>query len=122
AARCAPLLRVLALGVVGLVRIRRGDPERWAPIEEAHALVTGFRELQYLVPVAVARAEAAWLEGRQADVGEATADVLEIAVARRASWVVGELTWLRRLAGISQLDASPAGTDVGGPYALALVG
>ena len=91
-------------------------------------------------PVTAARAEAAWLNGRGTDVDGITRDVLTAAVDRRASWVVGELAWLRRLAGIhetvpwvvepyaSQLAGAASAaaarwTELGCPYdaALALV-
>jgi DNA-binding CsgD family transcriptional regulator len=101
-ARSVPLLRVLALTVLGLVRARRGDPQRWPPLDEALAHLDGQDELQYRAPVATARAEAAWLDGRGEDVDGITRDVLHIAVDRGASWVIGELAWLRRLAGIRE--------------------
>ena len=116
-ARSAPLLRVLALTVLGLIRARRGDPERWPPLDEAHALVDGYRELQYVAPVAIARAETAWLEGRDGVVDEATREVLGVAVSRGAAWLVGELAWLRHLAGVRDTP-----TNVTGPYADLMAG
>ncbi|HEV7711025.1 MAG TPA: AAA family ATPase [Asanoa sp.] len=140
-AESVPLLRILALSILGLIRARRGDADPWPLLDEARTLADGQHELQYRVPVTTARAEAAWLAGRGADVDEATRDLLADAVARRASWVVGELAWLRRLAGrdepvtgvaepyLSQLtgDTAAAATrweKLGCPYdaALALVG
>jgi DNA-binding CsgD family transcriptional regulator/tetratricopeptide (TPR) repeat protein len=139
-ARSVPLLRLLALTVLGLVRARRGDPQQWPPLDEALALLEGQDELQYRAPVVAARAEAAWLSGRGQAVDGITRDVLATAVDRRASWVVGELAWLRRLAGVHETvpgviepysaqlagDASAAAarwTRLGCPYdaALALV-
>ena len=117
-ARSVPLLRILGLTVLGLVRARRGEPERWPPLDEAVLEAKGQRELQYRVPVATARAEAAWLDGRgAAAVGEETGEVLALARDRDAGWVVGELAWLRRLAGE---PATAAGAS--GPYALQLAG
>jgi DNA-binding CsgD family transcriptional regulator/tetratricopeptide (TPR) repeat protein len=101
-ARSVPLLRLLALTVLGLVRARRGDPQQWDPLDEAFALLEGQEELQYRAPVATARAEAAWLSGRGPAVDDITRDVLDAAVDRHASWVVGELAWLRRLAGVQE--------------------
>jgi DNA-binding CsgD family transcriptional regulator/tetratricopeptide (TPR) repeat protein len=101
-AQSVPLLRLLALSVLGLLRARRGDPQEWPPLDEALALLEGQDELQYRAPVAAARAEAAWLTGRGAAVDEITRDVLAAAVDRGASWVAGELAWLRRLAGIEE--------------------
>jgi DNA-binding CsgD family transcriptional regulator/tetratricopeptide (TPR) repeat protein len=101
-AQSVPLLRLLALTVLGLLRARRGDPQQWPPLDESLALLEGQDELQYRAPVAAARAEAAWLNGSSTAVDGITRDVLETAVDRDASWVVGELAWLRRLAGIHE--------------------
>ncbi len=139
-ARSVPLLRILGLTVIGLVRARRGDADQWAALDEAHELQIGQDELQYRVPVAIARAEAAWLDGRGDLVGDETHGVVQAAADREAAWVVGELAWLRRLAGIdetiagavepysSQLagdveDAAKRWAELGCPYdaALALV-
>ncbi len=113
-----PLLRILGLTVLGLVRARRGDPERWPPLDEAALEAKGQREPQYRVPVATARAEAAWLDGRGgAAVHEESGELLAVAGDRDAGWIVGELAWLRRLAG---LPATAEGTA--GPYRLQLAG
>jgi DNA-binding CsgD family transcriptional regulator/tetratricopeptide (TPR) repeat protein len=101
-AASVPLVRLLALTVLGLIRARRGDPQPWPPLDEALALLEGQDELQYHAPVATARAEATWLNGRGPAVDGITRDVLKAAQDRRASWVVGELAWLRRLAGIQE--------------------
>ena len=37
-ARSVPLLRILALTMLGLVRARRGDPGPWPLLDEAAAL------------------------------------------------------------------------------------
>jgi DNA-binding CsgD family transcriptional regulator/tetratricopeptide (TPR) repeat protein len=116
-ARTVPLLRILALTILGLVRARRGDPQQWPLLDEALALVNGQDEIQYHAPVAAARAEAAWLEGRCGVVDEMTRHVLDSAIDRRAHWVVGELAWLRRLAGVR--EAAPAAVE---PYASQLTG
>ncbi|HXN38343.1 MAG TPA: AAA family ATPase [Solirubrobacteraceae bacterium] len=62
-----PFARIHALVALGLVRARRGDPDVWAPLDEALALARPRHELQWIAPVAIARAEAAWLEGRAVD-------------------------------------------------------
>jgi DNA-binding CsgD family transcriptional regulator/tetratricopeptide (TPR) repeat protein len=116
-AKSVPLLRILTLTVVALVGARRGEGDPWPALDEALVLGAGQPELQYTAPVAAARAEAAWLAGDVAGVDDATRDVL--AAARRCAtpWVVGELSWLRRLAG---LPATPEGAT--GPYAAQLAG
>jgi DNA-binding CsgD family transcriptional regulator/tetratricopeptide (TPR) repeat protein len=116
-AKSVPLLRILALTVLGLLRTRRGDPQQWPPLDEALALTEGQDELQYRAPVAAARAEAAWLDGRGEAVEGITRDVLNTAMDRGAFWVIGELAWLRRLAGID--EAVPGVIE---PYSAQLVG
>ena len=95
--RSAPVPRVVALSVAGLVRTRRGDPEAWALLDKAWALAEPTGELQRMGPAAAARAEAAWLESRAEAAIEATEAALNLAVRRRAPWIVGELgCWLHR--------------------------
>jgi DNA-binding CsgD family transcriptional regulator/tetratricopeptide (TPR) repeat protein len=116
-ARSVPLLGILTLCVVGLVDARRGEPTAGPLLDDAAALLTSQYEPQYIGPVAAARAEAAWLDGRPADVDEATREPLELAIERDAGWIVGELAWLRRLAGL------PASADGAlGPYSAQLAG
>ncbi|WP_281257720.1 ATP-binding protein [Asanoa hainanensis] len=118
-AESVPLLRILALTTIGTIRARRGDPDQWAPIEEARTLLDGQSELQYRAPVALAHAEALWLAGRNDAVDEATRDVLAQAEDRQAAPLVREVRALRRLAGIERTEP----TRIPGPYdeALALL-
>lgn len=106
--------RINALVVLGLVRARRGDGDQWSPLEQALALAEPSGELQRIAPVAAARAEAAWLEGRREVVVEATEAALDLAVERQASWAIGELASWRRRAGAMQEIPSAAAE----PYAL----
>ena len=98
--RSAPVPRVVALSVAGLVRARRGDPEAWPLLDEAWALAETTDELQRIEPAAAARAEAAWLERRDDAVAELTEAALTLAVRRRAPWIVGELACWRQRAGV----------------------
>jgi hypothetical protein len=117
--RGALLLRLLAPTITGLVRARRGDPGRWEPLDEAQAIARHNDDLQWIAPVALARAEAAWLDGLGADTVRAeTQDALDLAVTRRAPWVIGELLLWRRLASIDENPPAP----VAEPFALQLNG
>jgi DNA-binding CsgD family transcriptional regulator/tetratricopeptide (TPR) repeat protein len=100
--RSAPVPRVVALSVAGLVRARRGDPEARPLLDEAWALGEPTGELQRVEPAAAARAEAAWLEGRAEAVAETTEGVLALAVQRRIPWIVGELACWRHRAGVRE--------------------
>lgn len=113
------LPRISALVVLALIRARRGDPECWPPLDEALALAEPTGELQHLAPVAAARAEVAWLEGRPSLVATATESALDLAVQRQASWVIGELACWRWRAGIvTSFDgaAEPYALEMGGDW------
>jgi DNA-binding CsgD family transcriptional regulator/tetratricopeptide (TPR) repeat protein len=114
--RTWPVPRLLALTVLALVRARRSDPDVWPALDEALALAEPAGELQRLGPVAAARAEAAWLQGREQDVVGETSAALDLAVRRHAPWVIGDLTAWRRRAGVPE----PIEDGVAAPYAAAL--
>jgi DNA-binding CsgD family transcriptional regulator/tetratricopeptide (TPR) repeat protein len=116
--RSAPVPRVVALSVAGLVRARRGDPEAWPLLDEAWDLAEPTGELQRIEPAAAARAESAWLEGRMDAVVEATEAPLALALDRCAPWIVGELACWRRRAGVRE----PTPIEVPEPWASELAG
>jgi len=127
-----------ALVVVALVRARRGDPDVWPLLDEAKAIADGTGELQFMVPLSVARAEVAWLEGRKDAVAGETEMAFRGALEHRAGWLLGELAVWRRRAGIDDhldvevapqyaaelacdsLLAAQMWTDLGCPYDAAL--
>jgi DNA-binding CsgD family transcriptional regulator/tetratricopeptide (TPR) repeat protein len=116
--RTSPMPRIVALSVLGLVRARRGDPGCWTLLDEAWSLAESTAELQRLEPAAMARAEAAWLEGRFEAVVDATAVTLGIAVRRRAAWLIAELSCWRARAGLQERVLE----SMAGPYALQISG
>jgi hypothetical protein len=106
-----------ALVPLGLLQARRGDPEAAATLQEAteRAFAT---ELQWIAPVAAARAELAWLAGDDRRAAEEAASVLELAVQAAHRWFAGELALWLRLAG------APVRTPavMAEPYRLLLTG
>jgi len=111
--------RIMPLTVLGRLRARRGDPHPWDPLDEALELARQSDELQRLAPVAAARAEARWLEGRGDAVANETEDALALALRIRDPWAIGELYTWRRRAGIEEaVDRGPAAM----PFALELGG
>jgi DNA-binding CsgD family transcriptional regulator len=93
--------RIHALVTLGLVRARRGDPGVWEPLDEAVVLAEPRQEMQWIAPVAIARAEAAWLEGRH----EAAIRETELAYGeakRLDTWHLAGLSYWRWRAGVDE--------------------
>jgi len=122
--RTAPVGRINALAVLGRLRARRGDPGVWPPLDEALALATVTGELQRLGPVAVARAEAAWLQGDPAAARGMVEDALDRAERTDGyAWLAGELAfWLWRLGGPDRLSTAALPDGVAEPFALQMAG
>jgi DNA-binding CsgD family transcriptional regulator len=117
-AQGSSMSRIPALCVLALVRARRGEPEVWPLLDEAQALAEPTAEFQHLAPVAAARAEAAWLEGRAEATDSASAGVMERALELRDPWTLGELAYWRWRAGT--LHEPPHGAAE--PYAWQIAG
>jgi DNA-binding CsgD family transcriptional regulator len=106
-----------AFATIGRLRARRGEPGVWEALDEAKRQSEPSGELWRMAPVAAARAEAAWLEGRNGAVVEETEAAMELARTRDAGWVLGELGVWRKRAGHEE---SVAGAIE--PYASELAG
>ena len=97
-----PFARIHALVALGLVRARRGDPDVWGPLDEALRLAEPRHELQWIAPVAIARAEAAWLEGRMED---AVAETEFLGPSANGTWYSAALNYWRWRAGADHTSA-----------------
>jgi DNA-binding CsgD family transcriptional regulator len=104
--------RIWSLVVLGLARARQGDPAFAEPLDRAATLAARQGQVIALVPVAAARAEAAWLEGRPEDVLEATGAALQLAVDQRARREIGELSRWRWRVGVRDHPVGAGGPDV----------
>lgn len=111
-----PPLRCPALTIIGRVRVRRGEPDAQMPLAQAWDLAVGMAELQRTGPVAVALAEAAWLNGNY-DAALAVAEPI-YSQARR----LGEAAWAAELG--YWLSKAGRSADPGGshPYAVQAAG
>ena len=99
--------RIVALVALGRLRTRRGDPGVADALDEALALAARTATLQRLAPVSAARAEAAWIEGRDDDVVVETDRAFALAAKKRHPWFLGELAfWQWR---VGRLSTPPAG-------------
>jgi DNA-binding CsgD family transcriptional regulator len=88
-----------ALVVIGLLRIRRGDPGGLAPLEQERGMSAVSREIDRIAQVSAALAEAAWLSGESTRVEGLTEDALALALEREEPWAAGELAVGRFRAG-----------------------
>jgi tetratricopeptide (TPR) repeat protein len=107
-----------ALVPLGLLQARRGDPDAAATLQAATERAFATSELQWIAPVAAARAEHAWLAGDDHRVAEEAASVLELTVQAAHPWFTGELALWLRLAGAP----APVPAVMAEPYRLLLAG
>ncbi|MGK9166079.1 AAA family ATPase [Inquilinus limosus] len=93
----APTIRLPALIVLGRVRMRLGEPDAQALLQQAlkHALETG--DLHLIAPVRFALAEAAWLSGELGPAHQQLTAVAAMDLDSFDPWALGELAvWWRR--------------------------
>lgn len=104
--------------VLAMVRARRGDPHYWPLLDEARDTAAQVGDLQFLAPVAVARAEALWLEGRSDGIAAETQEAYDLALHLSEPLCLGELAvWRRR----ARVPGEPP-SDVDELYRLQLSG
>ena len=95
-------VRFDALVVLALVRARRGDPDYRAMLDEARTIAVDDGQVELAARTAIARAEAAWLEGRGDTVSAETDEVYAELQRAGFSALAGELAVWRRRAGIRE--------------------
>ncbi len=116
--RVSPVVRIPATIVLGWIRLRRGDPGSGSLLDDAWALAVKTGEPQRMVPVAAARAEAAWLRGDLAACQMVAREGYELARRHLIVWDLGRLAyWLRKIG--ATLNHS---IDFPEPYALEFAG
>jgi DNA-binding CsgD family transcriptional regulator/tetratricopeptide (TPR) repeat protein len=113
-----PMTRIPALTILGLLRIRRGDPDPTSPLEQARALAGPLQELEHVAALAAARAEAAWLAGDREGVIREVKPAYMRARQKSDSRLHGQLAvWLFRA---SAFDGRTTG--IAEPYASEMAG
>ena len=111
--------RIHALCVLAMVRARRGDPGVRELLDEAWLLAEPTGELLRIAPVAIHRAEAAWLDGREDAVDFITAAPLELALDHESYELAAVLALWRRRAGLDAPEGLVRRGELG-PYDQAL--
>lgn len=113
-----PFRRHYPLLTLAYVRMRRGDPQAWALLDEALEMALPTRQFQSLGPVRLARAEAAFLEGDTTRAQEEARLGCELARGRQNAWLAGELAvWLWRAGGSAGFLI-----EIAQPFALEVAG
>lgn len=104
----ASFVNVTALGVIGRVRVRRGDPGADDALERAAELGAS-GSIQHLWPVTCALAELHWSHGRHATAVELLAPTYERVLATDSAWGQGEVAfWLWMNDGSTDPPATPS--------------
>ena len=112
----SPITQISALAVAGVLAARRGGGT--GALDDALPIAVQTGESQRLVPVAAARAEAAWIAGRTSDLAAEIDRAWPTAVTHPQPWDLGELCWWLHLAG----DHRPIPAPVARPFALMVAG
>ncbi len=113
----AAVVRIPALVAAAQVALRR-DQDADGLLAEASELASRTQEVQRLVPVATAEAEAAWLSDRVEDIPAALERAWQSSVERPQAWALGELAWWFRVAG----NPRESPVELPEPFALMLTG
>ena len=99
-----PVARIHVLSVLGRLRAARGQPGIWEALDEAKELADRTMELQRLGPVAIARAEAAWLAGDLAASAKEARPTYELSGGKHHPWIRGQLAaWLHRAGALKEV-------------------
>jgi len=113
----APIYRLCALEVLGVIRARRGQPGAWEYLDEAAAAADACAEPQWIIPVRLARAEAHWLRG-EPRLAAQEAELADDVAAGSDGWDRGAVAvWLQRTGS----PRSPRG-ELAEPYRLQIAG
>jgi DNA-binding CsgD family transcriptional regulator len=114
------ITKISALAVLGHLRVRRGDPGAADVLTEACELATQTREIQFVAPVAAARAELAWLKGELDQVMSEARFVLEMASGHDDPWLQGEFAYWMWRAGqpieVNEQIATPYAVQMSGDW------
>ncbi|GAB3096905.1 ATP-binding protein [Lysobacter terrae] len=115
----APINRIVALNVLGHVRVRRGDPDAVRVLDEALAFALPTQSLLRIGPVVVSRIEAALLRDDRTACVEAIAPLVSLGKQHHyRSWIAAEIAYHLHQAEIE----SEIPEDCPQPFALQFAG
>jgi DNA-binding CsgD family transcriptional regulator len=96
-----PVTRIPALVVAGTVAVRRAEAHADETLAQARNLAAQTGEVQRILPVAVARAEAAWTTGDLEAAGVQLAALDPFSTELFLPWELAEVDWWRRTVGVA---------------------
>jgi DNA-binding CsgD family transcriptional regulator len=112
--RCVGISRFVALVTLGWLRVRRGDPNVDALLDEAMDMARSTQHLQRLWPIAACRAEAAWIGANLAVEQPMLEDAMAFATRLGYAPAMEELAhWLHLADGTSRGRPEAARTPFG---------
>ncbi len=101
--------RIVALTVMGRLRVRAGAQDADGPLREAWTLAERTGDLQRLWPVAAGLAESAWSRSETPRIPDLVSETYRRAVELRQAWPIGELGfWLWRAGALHALPSNAA--------------
>lgn len=110
--------RSQALLHLGSIRARRGDPNAFDLLDESLDLARPYAEMQMLVPIVAARAEAAWLSGDTPGAARELSAALPFCMNHPEPWYAGDIAlWCQR----TGVEWTPS-PDLPARFALQLIG
>lgn len=114
----AAISRIMALTVLGHVRVRRGDPDALPVLDEALQLALPTQSILRIAPVVAAQLEAAWLNGDDPPTSKDMAALASThARSRYERWMKDEITYY-----LGRTDGGDESTVHAPPYALQFAG
>ncbi|MGA9294842.1 MAG: AAA family ATPase, partial [Ignavibacteriaceae bacterium] len=103
--------KIIPLFIIGIIRARRGDPGAMNLLQDSNRLAAGMREMDKIVTIKAATAEAFWLQNKLNDILEEIESLYLNIQYTKNPWYIGALAyWLwkaGRLKTIPEIIAQP---------------
>ncbi len=94
----SPAGRLQCLRVLGILAVRRGDPEGRGLLDDAAASIDSMQSVVLMVPLRIDRAEAAWLAGDLQAAADEVRQAVKMVTGALNPWMAGDLaSWARRV-------------------------
>jgi len=112
--------KIIPLFIIGIIRARRGDPGAMNLLYDSNRLAAGMREMDKIVTIKAATAEAFWLQNKLNDILEEVESLYLNIQYTKNPWYIGSLAyWLwkaGRLKTIPEIIAEPYLFQINGEW------